>query len=156
VEGVMRPRYFEAIAAGNILAQRRIFGSWLALTGGGAILLFLLFLGFSGEIGNWLLGGRFRETAYLMPIVAAGYVPRVLSLMLETRCYGHGNSRSVLSIEVSGALMSIVVASIAVTLFGLIGAAAAVPVTFALQLMFAALIVAATRTQSKPIRENGR
>jgi O-antigen/teichoic acid export membrane protein len=92
---------------------------------------------FSDEVSFWLLGERYRGTASIMPWIATGCGLIVVSQAFAGMCYANRNTKQVLKIEVVGALARVAVGYPAIYVAGLTGAAIAVLIASAIQLVAA-------------------
>jgi Na+-driven multidrug efflux pump len=84
-----------------------------------------------------LLAEPYRVGVNLMPWIAAGYWLLAISQVYTRVCYGYHDTKAVLWIEMTGALLAVAVAIPAIFSYGLTGAAMAVPVYFGCQLAVA-------------------
>lgn len=137
VELIFRQFLYEAVSSGDLGKGKRVLAEWLGIIGVFGILGVVGFSVFSSRIADVLLAEPYRETSHLMPWIAAGYLLFLLAQVVERICYAAKDTDSVLIIQCSGAALSILVSTIGVAWFGLVGAAGAVPVYFGLQLCVA-------------------
>jgi O-antigen/teichoic acid export membrane protein len=140
IEQTLRPVYYGAIAAGNSERSRVVLRAWLTLAALGGGIGFALALLLHEEIAAWLLAEPYRMSAGLMPWIAAGYWLLIISHVFTRICYAHHDTKSVFWIEATGALLAVAVMLPAIRLFGLAGAAMAVPVYFGAQLGLALML----------------
>jgi O-antigen/teichoic acid export membrane protein len=137
VETTLRPIYFHAVSSGDIQRQARVFRIWLISQISVAVGLATAFWFFSDEVSFWLLGERYRGTASIMPWIATGCGLIVVSQAFAGMCYANRNTKQVLKIEVVGALARVAVGYPAIYVAGLTGAAIAVSIASAIQLVAA-------------------
>ena len=136
-ELVARPVYYGAVAEADTARSERIIRTWLLLVtvcGGAGFMMFWLF---KDVIAAWLLAEPYRKGAALLPWIAGGYWLLIISHVFERQCYAHRDTRAVLVIYAAGGIAALVVLYPAVSLFGMAGAAAAVPAYFGAQLLTA-------------------
>lgn len=139
VETAVRPAYYLSVARKD-RANKRYLGAWLLIVVAGAAVMCLIFVHFHQHISQLLLGPDFREASHLMPWIAAGYGALALSHITTRMCYAHDATRSVLVTEATGACFAVVVGFPLIYLYGLQGAAVAVPVYFGIQLSVSAYL----------------
>jgi O-antigen/teichoic acid export membrane protein len=137
VETTLRPIYFHAVSSGDVQRQTRVFRIWLISQISVAVGLATAFWLFSDEVSFWLLGERYRGTASIMPWIATGCGLIVVSQAFAGMCYANRNTKQVLKIEVVGALARVAVGYPAIYVAGLTGAAIAVSIASAIQLVAA-------------------
>jgi O-antigen/teichoic acid export membrane protein len=140
IEQTLRPVYYGAIAADDSERTRVVLRAWLALAVLGGGFGFALTLLLHELIAAWLLAEPYRMSAGLMPWIAAGYWLLIISHVFTRICYAHHDTKSVLVIEASGALLSLGMLFPLISAYGVIGAAAAVPLYFGAQLVIAFLL----------------
>jgi O-antigen/teichoic acid export membrane protein len=137
IELTMRPVYYEARAAHDVHAMKRIRTAWLSLL----ILSGICGTTFIGIFHRWLaillLAEPYRQVSYLMPVISLGYSILVVAQFYERLCYAHDQTSAGVKINGAGALASIAVAIPAIRVMGLNGAAYAVPLYFLIQLIAA-------------------
>lgn len=144
IETTLRPLYFQAISSGDQAAARRAFRVWFGLVTTLALAIFLFFFLFSDVVAQWFLGAQYRAGASLMPWIAAGYGLSAVSQVFAGVAYAHGHTRDVLMIQVTGAIASVLVGFVGVYLYGIDGAAMAVPLALGLQLLVAMVLAKGT------------
>jgi O-antigen/teichoic acid export membrane protein len=139
-ELTVRPVYYHALAVQDRARARVALRGWLVFSlvvgGMGLILIWLL----KDMIVSLLLAEPYHVGADLMPWIAAGYWLLAVSHVYTRVCYAHDDTKAVLWIEVTGALLAMVVAIPAILSFGLVGAAIAVPIYFGGQLGVAVIL----------------
>jgi O-antigen/teichoic acid export membrane protein len=137
LEFVVRPIYYRYVSAGDRAAERRILAWWLTAVVGSSAALCLLYALLHVQIAAIALATEYRAHSSLMVWIAAGYMLFCSSLVFERVCYAYNDTRGVVSIEATGAVLSAVTAAAFVYAFGIDGAAWAVPVYFGAQLILA-------------------
>jgi O-antigen/teichoic acid export membrane protein len=143
-EQALRPVFQTAVSQGNHAHARGVLRRWLLLVGLACTCGVAIFAVGHRLIAHFLLSAQFREVSYLMPWIALGYAIRCISYVFERICYGYGRTWRVLVIQACAAGSALVITPLAILNFGLLGAACAVPVCFAVQALVA--IVLARRT----------
>lgn len=145
-EQFMRPMYQHAVSTGQAQRAATILRRWLlglAVSCVGVVVLFYLM---RDQLAALFLGARFRSGAVLMPWIASGYSILALSYVFERINYAHGRTRRVLLTEATSGIAAVILTTVGVRSWGLIGAAVAVPCYFSVQLIFAILL--SRRTQN--------
>jgi len=140
IEQTLRPVYYDAVTAGDSKRSRTILRTWLVLTALVGGIGFVLALLLHEQIASWLLGESYRNSARLMPWIAGGYWLLILAHVFTRVCYAHHDTKSVLVIEAVGAVLTLGLLFPLVSVFGVIGAAGAVPLYFGSQLVTAFLL----------------
>jgi O-antigen/teichoic acid export membrane protein len=139
-EQFMRPIYQNAVSAGRTERAAAVLRYWLLglVTACTGVVLVVVF--WRNELAALFLGARFRSGANLMPWIAAGYGVLALSYVFERVCLAHAHTRRVLAVELLSGIAALLMTLTAVRIWGLIGAAAAVPCYFAVQLCCAVIL----------------
>lgn len=137
-ELALRQVYYARVSEGNRVTERRIFFLWMVSVSGAALLLVAAVALVHRQIALLLLAPEYRGYSSLMIWIAVGYGLAICGQVVERVCYALRDTRGVLLIEAGGAVLSVIVAVPMVLLFGIRGAAWAVPVYFGLQLCLAA------------------
>jgi O-antigen/teichoic acid export membrane protein len=140
LELTARPIYYQALGAGDGSRAGAALRGWIVLSvvGGGLGLILIWLL---KDILAWLLLAEpYRAAASLMPWIAAGYCLLAVSHVFARVCYAYHDTKAVLWIEASGAVLAMAVMIPAILWFGLVGAAMAVPVYFGAQLGIAVML----------------
>lgn len=132
-ETAIRPAYYEALRQKSE-TNKKYLGVWFLISMLGSTALWAVFALFHEEIASLLLGSAFRDGAYLAPWIAAGYGLLALTHITTRICFAHDATKSVLTSEAAGAVLSVVVGFPMIYFYGLDGAAMAVPVYFGMQL----------------------
>jgi O-antigen/teichoic acid export membrane protein len=160
IELTVRQVYYGAVAANDAGRARIVFIAWLGLAAVVACIGFVFALLFHEQLANWLLAEPYRQSADLMPWIAAGYACLMLSQVFSRVCYAYHDTNSVLWIEAVGATFRLATLFPLIFQYGLPGAAAAVLLGFAVQLMAAALLAHRCQTQREVkvawLPDNGR
>jgi O-antigen/teichoic acid export membrane protein len=150
-ELTVRPIYYHALAARDGAHARAAWRGWLLFSlvvGGAGFVLIWLFK----DIVVWLLLAEpYRAGVNLIPWIAAGYWLHVISHVYTRVCYAYHDTKAVLWIEGTGALLAVVVTIPAILSFGIAGAAMAVPVYFGGQLMVAMMLARRAERQSPKV-----
>jgi O-antigen/teichoic acid export membrane protein len=139
-EQLMRPLYQSAVSSADSVRATRLLRYWLfGLGAAGASVVMLIFL-LRDHLAGIFLGADFRSGAALMPWIAAGYSILTLSYLFERINLAHGRTKRVLAVELVSGVSALFLTTVGVRLWGLTGAAVAVPCYFSLQLVFAVLL----------------
>ncbi|MHB1421796.1 MAG: lipopolysaccharide biosynthesis protein [Gemmataceae bacterium] len=135
IELILRPVYFEAVASGQRVRARNVFRFMLGITVGGGLLGVLAVALFKEEIRGLLVAESYRSSTRLMPWIAVGYLFLITSYVFEKICYAYQRTKWVTIGQLTGAVSSIVITIPLIYLCGLDGAAMAVPIYYAVQLL---------------------
>ena len=135
VELVVRPLYQAAVSAGQHRQAQRLLALWLAAVLGFGVVGVAVVCLWKQPITSLLLGAGYGAAAALMPMIAAGYVLLIASYVFERVCYAHGKTNRVLLTQTFTAAGGVTATLTCTHLFGIIGAAAAVPIYFSIQLL---------------------
>ena len=145
-ELVMRPVLFDAIAASDAGRVRRVKQAWLSVVATGSAFGAICFVLLGVHVGDLLLAPGYREAAVSMMIwIALGYAFHNMSVVHIRFCYAFKDTRAVLVLTVASSATMLAVLLLFLQLYGLIGAAMAVPVYFGLQ--WALAFAAASRAE---------
>jgi O-antigen/teichoic acid export membrane protein len=141
-ETSIRPAYYAALARHDAAASRKYLLVWLGvvLAAGLAACGFIAL--FQWQLARLLLGPEFRESAPLMPWVGAGYMMLALYAISARICLAHNATRAVTITETAGAVVAVATGVVFIRAYGLLGAAAAVPVYYGVQAAIAAVFAA--------------
>jgi len=135
IELTLRPAYFQAVSSGDKVLELKTFRTWLGLTAvmcmGGVLAVYFL----RNCIASLLLAETYRSSAALMPWIAAGMSLLIMAYVFEKPCYAYKQTKWVLLIQGTGALTSIGIGLVLVFLYGLWGAAIAVPIYYGFQFL---------------------
>jgi O-antigen/teichoic acid export membrane protein len=145
-EQFMRPMYQHAVSTGQPQRAAMLLRRWMLSLAVSCAAVVILFYLMRDELGSLFLGARFRGGAVLMPWIASGYSILALSYVFERINYAHGRTRRVLLTEATSGVAALVLTTVGVRAWGLMGAAVAVPCYFSVQLVFAILL--SRRTQN--------
>lgn len=143
VELTLRPAYQDAVSGKKADTARKIIKTWFAILISISAVAVAVSIVANEVIATLLLGARFAEASRLMPWIVAGYVPLLLSHITTRMCYSHGDTRSVLLIEATAAVAALATSSIFISMYGLVGAAVALPVFYSIQLTVSIIRAAA-------------
>lgn len=135
VELALRPVFYAQFATGDVRGQRRVFLLWLGAVCGLALLGLLGIVVLHRPIANLLLAAEYRAYSSLMIWIAVGYVLFVAGQVVERICYALHDTRGVLYVEAGGALLGVIIDIPLVLIYGVQGAAWAVPIYFGIQLI---------------------
>ena len=136
-EAWLRPVYYEAVVSRDRVSAGRVFLSWKVALAGASSILLATFMLWHDEIAALLLSPSYGSASRLMPWIALGYAFLSMAQVYERACYAHNDTKAVFVTESIGSAAALAVTVIAVAREGMMGAAYAVPVYFALQLMVA-------------------
>ena len=137
VEMTVRPIYNHHIARGQHTKAWSLLWRWLATMLGVCTLALGFIYLMRDELTAILLAKDYAKSSELLPWIAGGYCFLVLSHVFEKVCYAYGDTWLILVIQTVGAIIGLLVAWQGIRLFGLIGAAMAVPVYFGMQMLIA-------------------
>lgn len=136
----LRPVLQNAIAANDSVRVRQVKRTMLLTMAGGAGFGVLCFVLLKDVAAVLLLAEQYRTAAGLMPWIALGYAFLAVSNVYSRFCYAFDATDYVLALTVAGAVIGVVVLVPAVMLYGLGGAAAAVPVRFGVELTLSSVL----------------
>lgn len=139
-EMTLRPILQNAITAGDASLIVRAKRALLLVTATGAALGILAFFLLSDWVGDLLLAETYRPAAKLMPWIALGYGLYAVSNVFSRFCYAFDDTRAILILTIAGTLIGLTVMVPAILTFGLYGAALAVPISFAIQLLLSYIL----------------
>ena len=145
-EQFMRPIYQNAVSSGRTERAAVLLRYWLLGLTAACTFVLLVVIFWRNELAAVFLGARFRSGANLMPWIAAGYGVLSLSYVFERVCLAHAHTQRVLAVELLSGVVALVTTVTAVRIWGLVGAAAAVPCYFGVQLCSA--IILSRRSQN--------
>jgi O-antigen/teichoic acid export membrane protein len=144
----LRPVYFAAVSREDSVQAAKVFRVWLAVTGGICAVAAALIFVFRDLLVGALLGPKYGGAAIVVPWIALGYLFYVIEQVLEQHLLAHKRTRAVLSAQVFGAVSSLIVTIPLVATHGMVGAAYACPVYFAIQCLIAGVLVLRTPNQA--------
>lgn len=140
VEQTLRPVLQNAIADGKrdriYLAKKRMLSISIAGATAG-VAAFVLINDFAASI---FLAPEYRSAAALMPWIALGYGLLCTASVFTRFCYAFDATKYVLTLTLWGSLIGVVVLIPSAKMYGLYGAALAVPVRFAIEMTLSALL----------------
>ena len=143
-EQALRPIYQMAVSRGDRARAREILTLWF----GGVVsvcCLGVLFFVFGHELlASLVVAKPYRRASGLMPWIASGYAIRAASYVLERVSYAYGKTRRVLITQLCAVAATAIATPLGVFTLGILGAAMAVPVYFAIQLATAAILARRT------------
>src|SRR5262249_13881550 len=155
----LRTRYFDAVAADDRQGARTIFASWVALQTAICVLGVAAVSILSGLIASICLGAQYQGASRIMPWIAAGSGVMALYSTLEKVFHARQRTGWCLILRAAGAVLSVVVEVPLILVFGIAGAALAVPVYYGLQVIACIAVINATsrsefrkRAESVPCR----
>jgi O-antigen/teichoic acid export membrane protein len=140
IDLTLRPVYFHAVSVGDRAKEGKVFRAWLAATAGSCVLIFIGVILCRGLLARFLLGPAYRGGQDLMPWIAAGYVFYAIATVFEKPAYAHKETRWVPILQGAGAVACIIFEFILIRLYGLKGAAVAVPCYYGIQACLALLV----------------
>lgn len=135
IEQTLRPVLQNAIATNDNNQVGRVKRTMLLTMAGGAGFGVLCFVLLKDVVASLLLAEQYRAAAELMPWIALGYAFLTVSNVYSRFCYAFDATDYVLVLTVAGGVIGIVVLIPAIIVYGLAGAAAAVPVRFGVELL---------------------
>lgn len=143
----LRPVYYQSVAAGNHGHARKILKRWLILiiliSGVGFALSFPL----KELIVEIFLAREYWVGANLIPWIAGGYSLLVISNVFEKVCYAYGFTGRILVVRSIAAISGLVIAYYGIVLWGMPGAAIAVPIYFGLQMVMNMIVAGASSSE---------
>lgn len=134
VELTLRPAYQEAISKSDSKVAQKLLKIWFVILLTLSVIAIAVSTIGNHEIAKLLLGAKFIESSKLMPWIVAGYTPLLLSHITTRMCYSHGDTRSVLLIEATGAVAAVGTSSLLISQYGLVGAATSLSIFYSIQL----------------------
>ncbi len=156
-ELLMRPILFDAVAANDAGAQRRAKLVWFALVGSGGAFGVLCFLVLGPYVATVVLAADYRETAIaMMGWIALGYAFYVMSVVNIRLCYAFHDTRAALLLTVASSAVMLTTLLVFLKLYGLPGAAMAVPVYFGFQWALATVLARRAERNWGAGRHSGR
>jgi O-antigen/teichoic acid export membrane protein len=133
----LRPRLYDAVAAGQSKAMRTIVIAWLAgvivLGGLAGIILILL----RETLLVSLFGQKFSDASSIVSWIALAYILFNVQLVFSRICHAYRMPHLVLWIQSIPAVCNILLCFLLLPRYGLIGAAQAIVASFALQAVIA-------------------
>lgn len=148
IELFVRPIYQGAVSAADHSKANRVLLLWFAAVVGAGVASVLLIALLRDELARVFLGAQYRSGAALMPWIAGGYMLLTIAQVFERICYAHARTTRVLLIQATTAVAAAIATTGGILLWGITGAAMAVPVYFSVQVVIAAYLARRTYTQA--------
>jgi O-antigen/teichoic acid export membrane protein len=142
IDQLMRPYYFDAIAAGVSRQARLVFVRWILLLTGTSVVVIIAITLLKGTIVALLLADRYREATRLLPYFAVGQALWAMSLTVERVFHARQKTQWCLVVRTTGAFLSVAVAVPMILMYGTIGAAWSVPIYYGVQLIVCVALAA--------------
>jgi O-antigen/teichoic acid export membrane protein len=133
-ETSIRPVYYSAVMRNDFQESRKYLITWFAIVFCAGTALCALLSLYHHEVATLLLGPNFREGSYLMPWIAGGYVLFALYHIAVRVCLAHDAPHIVTVTEAGRALLALAIGFVFIKMYGVYGAAIAVPVYCGVQL----------------------
>jgi O-antigen/teichoic acid export membrane protein len=137
----LRPVYFAQVSHDERALARRTFRVWLSLAGGLCLLGVLLAV----LLRNWVVGiflaPKYAQAAIVVPWIAFGYLFYVVQQVLEQHLMAHKRASAMLLVQAVGAAASVAVTVPLVAKYGMVGAAYACPVYFAIPCIWTGYLI---------------
>jgi len=140
VELTLRPLYNRLVAEQKHREAAHLLAKWLLIVSLAVGAAFAFVILFDKLIIKILLAEKYRSGISLMAWISGGYALLALSDVYIKVCYAYGYTGRILMVQAIGAVVSLTLAVIGIKLFGLIGAAMAVPVYFGLMLLITIMV----------------
>jgi O-antigen/teichoic acid export membrane protein len=134
-ETSIRPVYYSAVMRNDVQESRKLLSTWFAIVFCSGTVLCVLMALFHHELAKLLLGPEFREGSYLMPWIAGGYVLLTLYHIAVRVCLAHDAPQVVTATEAGRAVLALAMGFVCIKLYGVYGAAIAVPISCGIQLV---------------------
>jgi O-antigen/teichoic acid export membrane protein len=152
-ESWIRPAYYDACEKMGSDSRRhhQIMVWWLTGISSVAVAGIIAFSLWHENIAHLLLAPEYRLASWLMPWIAFGYGLVLLAQVYERVCYVAGDTASVLRIEMLASIAALITTFYTLRVFGLPGAAYAVPVYFGVQLAAAVLFARKARAGTRQL-----
>lgn len=145
-----RPILFDAVSRGNHAKGRKVFLLWLlGVLGSGALVVLGMAL-FGSLLARWFLAESYREHAVPIFIwVSLGYVLSNGCTVVENRMMSLMRTRSMIFPQALAAIANVGINLLMIPRYGIVGAAIATAITFALQLVAELWMLLNTRAATK-------
>jgi len=147
----LRPPYYQAVSAGNITLEKKLFRIQLAITvlvcGAGVVAVFFL----RNIIAALLLAKEYRSAVSLMPWIAAGITLQVISQIFEGILIAYKRTGFLLIVHSFGAIVCVLSVYFLIRRFNLIGAAIACPIYYLSMLMIGIVMATIALKKTKTI-----
>jgi len=135
VELTIRPAYQQAlVGAGSLVAQGYIRKWAWAIVFGSSVVIATIAITHQW-LASLMLGAQYRSVSYLLPWITGGYALLLLSHITTRVCYANEATSRVFLAELTGGLSATLVGFLCIKEAGLSGAAVAVLIYNALQLL---------------------
>ena len=138
IEQTLRPVLQDAIAKGETSSIRSVKRRMIQLSVLGSVCGVFCFIALSDFVAHLFLAKEYRSTATMMPWIALGYAFLTVSSMYSRFCYALDATRYVLLLTVAASTVGLAILVPAALMYGLMGAVAAVPIRFAVELILSA------------------
>lgn len=133
LELTLRPVYFQAVAAGERKREWHLYRRWLFLNTLAGVILVTVFILASELIVSLLLGKQYAGSVALIPYLAIGHLLLITAYNLNSYLYAHQYTREIFFISTATAVVSVALAALFASLWGLTGAAGACMAYFGVQ-----------------------
>lgn len=133
LELTLRPVYFQAVAAGEKKREWYLYNWWLLLNTLAGVILVTVFILASEFIVRLLLSKQYAESVTIIPYLAIGHLLLITAYNLNSYLYAYQYTREIFFISTATAVVSVVLAALFASLWGLTGAAAACIAYFGVQ-----------------------
>lgn len=138
VETALQARIHRAVVNADLRAEKRLSTLYVSLvTVFGCAVSLGFHFGGAELTEKYLLGADFRGAAKLLPLLSIGATALSLANWYHRRLFAEKKVKSILAIRVASGAASVLIPAALVPTFGLMGAAAACPVYFGLDLALA-------------------
>lgn len=137
IELVYRPMLHDAVAAGDAALEARLKARWLLVTLAASAAITLLICLLGGSLVRLLLAQGFESATRLLPVLAVGHLLHNLALVFMRFSHAYKDTRAVMVVSGVSAALAILIAIPATWTLGLLGAALAVPVAYAFEVVLA-------------------
>ncbi len=149
---LFNPKYFRMTAKGNDIGARRVMSRWVWGQFGLGVLACLGIWGLAGPITRLMLDPRFIaqspiDPAVLIPWIVIGQLARIQNAPQRTTLMAQNRPQAVLWGRVAGAIVAIGVTIPAIAVAGLVGAAAACPLYYGIQLIIYHVLIRQDRSR---------
>ncbi|RMG87726.1 MAG: lipopolysaccharide biosynthesis protein [Chloroflexi bacterium] len=135
VEFLLRQPYYSYVSVSDKIGERIVLYLWIGIVVAGGLIFYMIYSLFYMKIAGLMLAAEYRAYSTLMGWIAGGHILLLVAQVLERVCYAHHDTRGVVWAEAAGALFSLIASTPLIFLYGIAGAAWAVPVYFGIQLL---------------------
>ncbi|MEL6323413.1 MAG: lipopolysaccharide biosynthesis protein [Pseudomonadota bacterium] len=150
----LRPKLYDAVSSGSRAAAQQVIKAWAALAVSTGLAGMLAFHILHAPIASLLLSETYTSASNLMVFIAAGYVFEVLSQLALQICLAYNRSRYFLIVSIGAALITLLASIALIQVYGIAGAAMAVPVYLGSKFVIAASFAARSINQGLPDRSD--